>query len=310
MTDDTPHSAGPAGETGSVLTPLNTGIILVIVGLSLASLADGFSKLLAPGLSVLMVVWGRFVFNLACVLPIALKRHGLRALLPDRLGLQITRGLLMLAATLSFIAALYGMPLADALAIAFAYPFVVTALSPVMLGETVTHRHWLAVLGGFAGVLVVIRPGFETISTHTMLALLASVCFAVHLLITRKLSTSAPAFVTITFSSFIGAAVMTVGLPFFWQPVSGDQWLLLALSGAGAAAAHVAINRAYTLAPAATLAPIGYTEIVAAAAVGYVMFGDFPDAVTWIGVAIISASGVYIAMNNPTARAGKTATTL
>ncbi len=308
MTENASPSPGRAGATA--LSPIHLGIVLVVVGFSFASVADGISKLAGAGLGVVVVVWGRYAFSLLITLPPALVRHGMKALWPDQAGLQLLRGVIMTFSTTAFIWALYGMPLADALAIAFAYPFVVTALSPVILGEQVTARHWIAVCTGFLGVLVVIRPGFETVSYHNLLALAAGTSFALSLLLTRKLSATAPAMVTINFGVLSGTVILSAGLPFAWEPVSAYQWGLLALSGVFVAATHFAINRAYGLAPAATLAPIGYTEIVAAAAVGYLMFGDFPDAITWIGIAIITASGIYIALSKPTARAGKTATTL
>lgn len=308
MTENACPSPGRAGAAAR--PPIRLGIVLVVVGFSLASVADGFSKLAGAGLGVLVVVWGRYACCLLITLPPALVRHGLKALWPDRAGLQLLRGAIMVFSTTAFIWALYGMPLADVLTIAFAYPFVVTALSPAVLGEQVTARHWIAVFTGFLGVLVVIRPGFEDISYHSLLALVAGISFALSLLLTRKLSATAPPLVTINFGILSGTVILSAGLPFAWEPVSAYEWGLLALSGVFIAATQFAINRAYALAPAATLAPIGYTEIIAAAAVGYLMFGDFPDAVTWTGIAIITASGVSIAVSKPTARAGKTATTL
>ena len=292
------------------ISPLYLGIILVIVGFSLASLSDGISKLLTTSLPVLLVVWGRLVVNAALLVPTSLIKHGRKTFIPDRFWLQFLRAAMLTVSIVAFIWALSGMPLADALAIVFAYPLVITMFSPAVLGEPTNKSHWLAVIVGFAGVLVVIRPGFSSIDYHALLALLAGAGYAGTLLITRLLSRTEPPLVTLSFSLLFGALALSISLPWVWQPIATGQIGLLLLSGLVSAAVHLLINKAYTIAPAATLAPIGYTEIIAATAVGYALFGDFPDLVTWLGIAVITASGVYIAITKSSSRVGPTGTTL
>ncbi len=294
----------------SRISPLYLGVIFVVVGFSLASVSDGISKLLTTGLPVLLVVWGRLVVNAALLVPTSLAKHGRKTFIPDRFGLQLIRAAMLTVSIVAFIWALSGMPLADALAIVFAYPLVITMFSPAVLGEPSNRSHWLAVIVGFAGVLVVIRPGFNAIDYHALLALLAGAGYAGTLLITRLLSRTEPPLVTLSFSLLFGALALSISLPWVWQPISVEQMGLLFLSGVISAAVHILINRAYTIAPAATLAPIGYTEIIAATAVGYVFFGDFPDIVTWLGIAIITGSGIYIATTKSSSQVGATSTTL
>lgn len=292
------------------LSPLHLGVLLVVFGFSLASVADGISKLLIGSLPVVIIVWGRLVTNLLILAPPAFAKHGVKIIRPNRPWLQLLRGILLVLATVSMVKALEGLPLADALAIAFAYPFVVTALSPLILGERVYPAHWLAVAIGFAGVLVVMRPGFQSVGIHALLALATGIMFALTLLITRLLSRTDPPMVTIMFSIIVGLVVLTPPVILVWEPPTWTQWGLLAMIGLCSCGSHLSINQAYSIAPAATLAPIGYSEIVAGTAVGYLMFGDFPDLVTWIGIAIITASGIFIATTKSTAGSGRTGTTV
>ncbi len=292
------------------ISPLYLGVVLVVVGFSLASVSDGISKLLTTGLPVLLVVWGRLVVNAALLVPTSLIRHGHKTFVPDRFGLQFFRAAMLTVSIVAFIWALSGMPLADALAIVFAYPLVITMFSPMVLGEPSHKSHWLAVIVGFAGVLVVIRPGFNSVDYHALLALLAGAGYAGTLLITRLLSRTEPPLVTLSFSLLFGALALSFSLPWVWQTITVDQLGLLLLSGIISAAVHLLINHAYTIAPAATLAPIGYSEIIAATAVGFVLFGDFPDIVTWVGIAIITASGIYIATTSSSSRVDPAGPTL
>jgi drug/metabolite transporter (DMT)-like permease len=270
-------------------------IVLFVLGLSCASLQSGFSKLLVSELSPLFVVWGRFAGFLVIVLVIVLWRHGRVGLRPPQPVLQGLRALLLVAASVAFIAAIRAMPLADAIAIVFVYPFIVTASAPLVLGERVPLSSWIAVATGFVGVLVVVRPGFGDTDWHALLALAAGTCFGAHLLVTRQLRTSAPPLVTATSTAFIGTLVLSATLPFVWQPLAMNQVLLMVLVGVFGAASQLLAIIACGKAEMSVLAPFGYTEIISATLVGFVMFGDFPDWVAWAGIAVIVASGICIA---------------
>jgi drug/metabolite transporter (DMT)-like permease len=269
---------------------------MLLAGLQMLPVVDGLAKLLSAEYPVLLLAWGRYTFHLLAVLPVAVWRHGWRSLMPAGAGLQILRGALLAGATLMFFGAVSRMPVADAIAVVFVYPFLVTALSALLLGERVGVRRWSAVLLGFVGVLVVVRPGADFHPAGTPFALGAGTAFACYVLVTRRLAGRAPALVGLAFTAVVGAVALTAALPWVWRPVAPGAFALIVLMGVLTAAGHGLVLRAYETAPASLLAPLGYTEIVGAVVVGLLLFGDFPDPVTWLGIAIISASGVYISL--------------
>ncbi len=272
------------------------GMLCLVAGVQLLPVVDGIARYLSAEYSVLLLAWGRYTFHLLLVFPVALARHGRTALLPPRPGMQLLRGALLLACTLLFFGAVSHMPVADAIALVFVYPFLLTALSPWVLREPVGVRRWSAVVIGFLGVLVVVRPGGGFYPEGTPLALGAGTLFAVYALLTRRLAGEAPPLVGLGFTAVVGAVVLTALLPWTWQPLEPRVVALLVLMGVLTAAGHGLVLRAFELAPAALLAPLGYLEIVGAVLVGLALFGEFPDPVTWTGIAVIVASGVYISL--------------
>ena len=291
---DPPGPPGPPGPPDPPDRRMGYGIALFIAGVCFAALQQGLAKSLVAVLPVLLVAWGRYAVSTLVLVPVALGRHGRAALSPAQPGLQVVRGLLLVGASVSFIAAIQGMPMADATALIFIYPFLVTAASPLFLGERVSAANWLAVAAGFVGVIVVVRPSMAGIDGHALLAVTAGACFGVHLLITRRLAQGTPPLVTATATSVVGAVALAPALGFVWQTLTGAQVALLIVVGLTATASQFLVILACARAPTTTLAPFGYVEIVAATAVGWLLFGDFPDARTWTGVAVIVASGLYI----------------
>mgnify|MGYP002632171635 CR=1 FL=1 len=274
-----------------------TGIVLIILSMILVPFMDVIAKLLSARYPIFEIVWARYFFHLLIILPVLLWRHKIAGLWPSRPGLQIIRGGLLLVSTFLFFAAIAKMPIADALALVFISPLLVTALSPVLLGETVGIRRWTAVFFGFIGALIIVRPGFTVIGTGALLALGAGVVYALYVVATRKLAGSAPPLVTLAYTALLGAIIMTVVvLMFQWVPPSPADWLLMGAMGAVAAAGHYLLIKAFEHAPASVLAPFGYTEIIMATFAGYAFFGDFPDHWTWLGVMVIIISGVYISL--------------
>lgn len=282
-----------------------TGIFLMLAAMAVVPLMDGVAKHLSGSFPVLQVVWARYFFHLLILLPVVLWRHGANALLLRRPWLQIVRGGFLLGSTILFFAAIAVMPIADALALVFVAPLVVTALSPLILGERVGPRRWIAVSVGFAGVLVIVRPGLGAFQPGMLLALGAGVIYAFYSLATRKLSGSAPPLVTLAYTALLGALVMTAAVPAVWTPPDTTDLLWMVLMGALAAGGHFLVIKSFEYAEASLLAPLGYSEIVMATVVGYVFFGDFPDGWTWLGVAIVIASGVYVSVRERKAAAGK-----
>ena len=272
------------------------GIVMMVGAMLLVPTLDGLAKHLSADYGTLQLVWARYFFHAAALLPFVLWRYGRRALAPQRPVLQILRGGLLLASTVLFFAAIARMPLADAVALVFVYPMAVTLLSALVLGEAVGPRRWSAVVVGFIGALIVIRPGLGVIGQGGLLALGAGGAYALYVLTTRQLAGSAPPLVTLTFTALLGCLVTTLAVPFAWRTPDALDLALMVAMGLIAAAVHFLIIRALEHASASLLAPYGYSEIVMATAIGFFVFGDFPDAWTWLGIAVIVASGLYISL--------------
>ncbi len=284
-----------AGASAAEDSPAR-GIVLMLAAMAVVPVMDGVAKHLSASFPVLQVVWARYFFHLLILLPVVLWRHGAGALLLRNPWLQVARGGFLLGSTVLFFAAIAVMPIADALALVFVAPLVVTALSPLILGERVGLRRWTAVGVGFVGVVVIVRPGLSAFHPGMLLALGAGTVYAFYSLATRKLSGSAPPLVTLVYTALLGALVMSALVPVVWTPPGTEDLFWMVLMGALAAAGHFLVIKSFEHAEASLLAPLGYSEIVMATVVGYVAFGDFPDAWTWLGVAIVIASGVYVSL--------------
>ncbi|MEX2536203.1 MAG: DMT family transporter [Trueperaceae bacterium] len=281
--------------SGDVHRPL-AGVLLMFGAAALLPVMDGLAKYLSETYPLMQVIWARYFFHLLTMLPLLLLRYGPQVLWPQRPAVQLLRGALLLGATMLFFSAISRMPLATALSLFFVSPLVVTGLAPFLLRETVGWRRWLAVLVGFAGALIVMRPGTDSFEMTGLLAVAAGVVHGLYLLTTRKLSGSAPPLVTLAYTALVGAVGMSVVVLFYWQPPTPAIFGLMVLMGLFAAAGHLMVIRALDFAPASLLAPAAYFEIITATIVGLVVFGDFPDAWTWVGMAVIAGSGIFISL--------------
>jgi len=273
-------------------------IVLTVVGFSLVPGMDTIAKYLSGDYSVLQLGWARFVFHLMFVIPIVWWRHR-QEIWPKLPGLQLARGVFQMSATLLFFAALSQMPIADALALLFLYPLLVTALSPLLLGEHVRRIQWVAILLGLVGVAFILRPGARAFQWAGVFALAASVCFALYMITTRRVAGSSPPLVTLIYSAIVGAVGLSIAAPWFWIPPKPGDWGLMVLIGLLAACGHFMVVKAFELAPASRIAPFGYAEIVSATALGYFVFGDFPDVWAFVGIGIIIAAGVLVSYRAP-----------
>ncbi|MEM6495995.1 MAG: DMT family transporter [Pseudomonadota bacterium] len=290
-TEVTPAAPQP---TPSEKTRLLLGIGMIILAMTIVPIMDGIAKHLTSSMNTMQIVWGRYFFHFALFLPLVLYRHGGATFRLQRPALQILRGAFLLCSTFCFFSAIRTLPLADALAVVFVFPFLVTALAPVLLGDSVGFYRWTAVLVGFAGALVVIQPGFSTISVGTLWALAAGTIYAFYILATRKLAGSDPTLVTLLMTGLVGTVASTLALPWFWSQPTAFELILMALTGLLAAIGHYLIILAHEYATAPQLAPFAYFEILATTVVGFIAFGDFPGFVTWIGIALIVLSGLVI----------------
>jgi drug/metabolite transporter (DMT)-like permease len=273
------------------------GITLMLLAMAILPLIDVLAKFLGQaGLPILVVVWGRALFGTLMVLPMALRAVGPSALIPTRPGYHIARAVLLYSATWFFFTALKHLPIADALAIFFVNPLIVTLFSALFLGEKVGPRRWTAVAVGFVGTLIIIRPGMVEMNPGTLLALAAGTALGSYFVMTRARAGQEDASVLTLQTSVVGIIGLTLLLPLGWQMPTPQQWLMLLGVGVIATLGHVLITRAYEHAEASLLAPLAFTEIIVAVAVGWWFFGDLPDAWTLVGVAVLIGSAIYISL--------------
>tara|TARA_B100000029_G_scaffold487775_1_gene543639 strand:- start:226 stop:810 length:585 start_codon:yes stop_codon:yes gene_type:complete len=184
--------------------------------------------------------------------------------------------------------------MAKALTLAFVAPLITTALSPVFLNEKVGIRRWSAVIIGFLGSLIVIRPGFIEFNLASIAALGTGLFYGIYLVITRKLHSSDSPLLTLLLTGVVGAVIGSFIAPVVWVNPTFNQWLLLALMGIFACFGHLFLILSLKYADASKLAPFGYFEIVTNVILGYYFFSDFPDFWSWVGLVIIVCSGIYI----------------
>ena len=297
MTQSEEELSNPVASEGLHAEPSPIrAILLYIPAMAIVPVMDGIAKHLSSEMSVMQVSWARYFAHFAILLPIILIRYKPRQILPNQPVLQLIRGGLLLVSTFCFFWSISLMPLADALAIVFVSPLVVTALSPWLLGETVGLCRWSAVVVGFLGACIIIRPGADIFSSGALLALAAGTLYGLYLIATRRLAGSAPPLITLFYTALVGAVLLSVIVPFSWTPPNLEQIGLMAALGLIAAVGHLLVIRAFQMAPASLLAPYGYSEIVMATIIGYLFFGDFPDYWSWIGISIVIASGIYVSL--------------
>ncbi|MEO0618777.1 MAG: DMT family transporter [Pseudomonadota bacterium] len=271
------------------------GVALLVGGMSLAAFNGALMKLLAVDMSEWMIVWARYFGFFFVMLPFVLMRCGRAALHPVRPLLQVFRALSIATATVAFVAGARTMNYAEAIAILYIYPFILTLLAPIFLKEPVPGVAWFGVIGGFSGVLVVMRPDIFALERDALLVLLCGTMVACHLLFNRKLAPLSDPLITSMWGALIAMLALSTTLPWAWQTPSTSQlWLLLAIAGTSAISQSM-ILYAFARAPAPTLAPFTYMEIVAAIGIAWLMFGTIPDGVAWIGMGLIVASGLLVA---------------
>jgi len=270
--------------------------MLMLAGVSIVPVMDGLAKHLAGHYAVTQIVWGRFFFHFLFMLPVVLIGYRDVVFRVQQPLLQVVRGGFLLGATLCFFWSLKYLSIPDALTLLFVSPLMVTCLSPLILGEHVGIRRWSAVAVGFIGVCIVLRPGGAAFQPASLAALGAGLCHACYIIATRRLSGTAPPLVTLFYTSLLGMVVLSFYMPWHWETPGALHFAYMVAIGAIAAGGHYLLIKAFDYAEASVLAPFGYGEIVMATVVGYIGFGDFPDAVTWLGIAVIIASGVYIGL--------------
>jgi drug/metabolite transporter (DMT)-like permease len=296
-------AAAPASARSHDQAAILRGIGFVTLAMIVLPGQDTIAKYISGTVSPGSITWVRFLLQTLFTLPFLLYFHGTRGLIANRFWPNVVRGVLIAGSSTSFFVAIKFMPLADALAIFFIEPFLLTILSAVVDGEHVGWRRRLAVAAGFVGVLIVVQPSWSVFGPVSLLPAVGGLGFAVYVLLNRRLSAyDAP--LTMQFTAGLSAlAVLSValgvgfaiGAPDF-SPSSLDmrEMGFLLLMGLFGTSGHFFFVQASRYAPSSLIAPMQYFEIVCAAILGYLVFGDFPSLWKWIGIVIIVWSGAYV----------------
>ena len=255
---------------------------------------DTIAKYLSSDLSFFQITWARYFFTVFFALPFMFFFFRKNLTWTTQPKLQILRGLTLFIANVLFFYSISIISMAKALTLAFVAPLITTALSPIILGEKVGFRRWSAVLVGFVGSLIVIRPGFIDFNLASIAALGTGFFYGIYLIITRKLHTSDSPLLTLLLTGVVGLVFGSFMVPVVWINPTFNQWSLLALMGIFACLGHFFLILSLKYADASKLAPFGYFEIVTNVTLGYYFFMDFPDTYTILGLFIIIVSGLYI----------------
>lgn len=283
--------------TADAASPLR-GIAMLLAALMFFVALDTTAKHLSGHLPVPMLVWARYTVH--CLLMVIFLAPSMRKRLlgTRRLPLQVLRALCLLAVTLLAMMAFRVMPIAEATAILFSAPLMVTIAAGPLLGERVGGLRWTAVAIGFVGVLLIARPGGGLLGTGVAFAFGAAMAFAAYQLLTRQLSPTEHPVTMLFYTALVGSITSSLALPWIWSvpALSPVDALLIVSLGVYGGLGHFLLTRAFREAPASTLSPIMYAQLAWATLAGGVVFGEWPDGVALLGIGVIATAGVIIAL--------------
>lgn len=286
--------------TAPVPSPTRDRIVLGILFMCASGIVfpimNGLVQVLSPHYPTEQIVWVRTGMHLVFMLLLFAPQRGLvRLLTTTKPGWQIARSLVLLSSTTFFFSGVKHLHLASAASISLTAPLIVSALAWPILGERVSAARLVAVACGFIGVLIVIRPGTSVFHPASLFIVASATCYALYQLFTRKVAGHDPPETSACYSALIGTLAMSLVAPFkavgFQSAFDGVTMLSLGLFGG---IGHYCVARAMTYAPANIIAPFQYFQMIGSVIVGYIISSRFPDAMTWLGAAIIIGSGLYI----------------
>ena len=269
------------------------GIIWHVVGMLLFGSMDAVSKYLTTLLPVPEILWVRYLFFAFFGFVLAIYLGGFQALRTKILIIQVLRGLALVSEIILFTYSFRYLPLADAHVMAATVPLMVLALAVPILGEKVGVRRWVAVIIGFLGILIILRPGFEEWNPILILPLLGAVGFAVYLVLTRMAARHDSVGTSAFYTGIVGFIVLSFMVPTQWESPTIQGWGWLIVASILGLVAHISIMKGLTLSEASALQPFNYIVLVWATFLGFVVFGDIPDLITCSGAGVIVGSGLY-----------------
>ncbi len=269
-------------------------ILLNISAWIMLPFMDAIAKYLSASLPFFQITWARYFFTVFLVLPLMFLFFKDQLKWTENPKLQIYRGLTLFFANICFFYSISIISMAKALTLAFVAPLITTILSPIFLREKVGIRRWSAVIVGFIGILVVIRPGFIDLNLASIAAVGTGCFYGVYLIITRKLHSTDSPLLTLLLTGLVGAIIGTFIVPTVWVSPTLIQWSWLIIMGLFACLGHILLIYSLKYADASKLAPFGYIEIIPNIILGYYFFDDFLDIWSFLGLLIIISSGLYV----------------
>lgn len=278
-----------------------TGILLVVTASLIFAASDVATKQIISKIPSFEIIWFRYLVYSAVSLPMLMKAPALSLTGSRSKKLQLLRGLGAFGSGAFFVASLKWIPITDATAISFTAPLFVATLSALFLSEKVNLIYWLAALGGFAGALLIVKPGSADFNAAAILPLLGSLCWASALVLVRRMSGTEPMRLTLAYTALVGLVAASLIVPLVWVDPDPEVWPVLLGIGLATTAAHMMTVMAYGYAPAALLAPFSYMQLIGAACLGYLVFNDTPTLLTGLGIVLIVASGMTIAAHHRSA---------
>ena len=268
-------------------------IFLTIIGGSLLAIMDAISKDLTSSFEVIQVLWSRYFFHALIVLVYLLLHQPRNIFKSNRPKIQLQRSFLLFGATLAMYTSLKYLPLADAAAVQFFSPVLVTILSSFFLGEKIGIRRYLAVIAAFCGVLIIIQPG-TGFRWAILLPMITAFLLAIFLIQTRQLNNVDDPYTTLFYSTLVGVIILIFIAPFFWQQPNSYELILMCLQGGLGAAGHLAIIKGLQYATASFLSPFLYSQLIVASIVSVIYLGDPLTIEIILGSGLIVLSGIYI----------------
>lgn len=266
----------------------------MIAGISLLSGLDVFVKLLTQDYSVAQVIFLRSLLSLPIIVMLVPFEGGFKALKTKRPMLHASRGIVMIATAFCFFYSFQQLPLADAYALIFASPLVLTLLAIPLLGETVGRHRIFAVLFGFAGVLIAVRPGFGAVELATYVAMLGAVLYALVLIFVRQMSRTESSIAITFYGTVMITALAALFMPWYWTAPDGNAWLMFLATGIVGGLGQYCLTSAFRFTSASVLAPYEYLSLIWGVTFGYFIFSDVPGIHTIAGSLVIVACGLYI----------------
>ncbi|MEK9671948.1 MAG: DMT family transporter [Rhodospirillaceae bacterium] len=269
-------------------------ILLMLAGGFLLTVNDAVMKWLTGGYPVGQLLLVRSAFSILFIMGLMRFTGGIESLRVRNWRLHLVRSTAVVAGTFFFVSGLQYLTLAEATAVVFAGPLFITALAPVLIGEHVGWRRWTAVMIGFTGVMIIVRPGSDAMQWAVMFPLASAMTGALRDLVTRAASTTEKSTALLATGTVVTGIGGLCSYPFGWADIALPDFGLMALSGILMAGAHFMVIESFRHGEAAMVAPFKYSNMIYAVALGFLIWGDLPDLWTWAGTAVLISSGLYI----------------